>query len=216
VFTVLGLIEQGQTLQQNPGGVSAGCYGKEQPGSAAYAGYNGVLTLSVEVCLDAWALARLSSLGLSSTDTSTPAVVLLVEDNESDIVLMRRAWQTLDQRIPLQVLTDGEEAIDYFKGLDQLADRVAHPRPSLVLLDLGLPGISGFDVLKWIRATAGLKELPVIVMTSSEFAADVKLAYDLGANSFMVKPSSFERLVSELDLIIRFWIRFNEVPDTND
>jgi CheY-like chemotaxis protein len=139
-----------------------------------------------------------------------------VEDSESDIVLMRRAWQTLDQRIPLQVLTDGEEAIDYFKGLGQFADRAAHPQPSLVLLDLGLPGISGFDVLKWIRATPGLKELPVIVMTGSAFVADAKLAYDLGANSFMVKPGTFERLVSELDIIIRFWIKFNEVPDSDE
>jgi CheY-like chemotaxis protein len=153
--------------------------------------------------------------GLSSADTSTPAVVLLVEDSESDIVLMRRAWQSLDQRIPLRVLTDGEEAIDYFKGLGQFADLAAHPRPSLVLLDLGLPGISGFDVLKWIRATPGMKELPVIVMTGSAFVADVKLAYDLGANSFMVKPGTFERLVSELDIIIRFWIKFNEVPDSD-
>jgi CheY-like chemotaxis protein len=142
------------------------------------------------------------------------AVILLVEDSDSDAVLMRRAWRSLNLQIPLQVVTDGEQAIDYLKGVGQFADRTIHPLPTLVLLDLKMPVMSGFEVLKWIRSSRDFKEATVIVLTNSVFADDVKLAYQLGANSFMVKPSTFTRLLTDLEAIIRYWTTFNQVPSS--
>ena len=90
----------------------------------------------------------------------------------------------------LKVVADGQEAVDYLAGHEQFADRRQFPFPSLVLLDLKLPRLDGFEVLKWIRETAGLRDLPVIICTSSAQEDDVRKAYELGANGYVLKPSS--------------------------
>src|SRR4051812_26376261 len=116
------------------------------------------------------------------------AVILLAEDLENDVVLVRKAFERAQIRNPMHVVRDGEEAIEYLRGEGKYANREEHPLPQLVLLDLKMPKVDGFDVLRWMRADMTFKAIPVLVLTSSDRINDVKLAYQLGANSFMVKP----------------------------
>jgi CheY-like chemotaxis protein len=95
----------------------------------------------------------------------------------------------------LQAVSDGDQAMAYLRGTNTFSDRSKHPMPSLILLDLKMPRVSGFDVLAWLRTEDGLKQLPVVVLTSSNHDADIKRAYDLGARSYLVKPVGFEALV---------------------
>jgi len=118
--------------------------------------------------------------------------ILLVEDREDDVFLVRRAFEKAYLLNPLQVVRNGEEAVAYLKGEGTYANRAGYPLPSLILLDLKLPGMDGFDVLRWIRQEPNFGSLPVIVLTSSEQIRDVNRAYQLGANSFLVKPTDFQ------------------------
>jgi len=114
--------------------------------------------------------------------------------------------------VNLQSVTDREEALAYLKGADRFANRSEHPFPNLVLLDLKLPRVNGFDVLAWVRQEQRLRRLPVIVLTSSGHEADVKRAYDLGANSFLIKPVAFEALVKLAEGIKQYWLGINQRP----
>src|SRR2546428_9867920 len=120
------------------------------------------------------------------------AVILLAEDREDDILLIRKAFQEAFINNPLQVVRDGEEAIAYLSGEGKYSNRAEYPLPELMLLDLKMPGTDGFDVLKWMRQQPGLQALRVVVLTSSDQMRDVNAAYQLGANSFLVKPIDFE------------------------
>jgi len=143
---------------------------------------------------------------------SDQRLILLVEDREDDIALVRKAFDQALLTNPLKVLRDGEEAIAYLAGEGQYADRREHPLPWLVLLDLKMPRVDGFEVLKWIRGHAELKSLVVIVLTVSDQVRDVNRAYALGANSFMVKPSDFENAVRMTRVIHEHWLHFGRVP----
>src|SRR5258705_8683596 len=112
------------------------------------------------------------------------AVILLAEDREDDIALIRKAFARAYVLNPLQVVRDGEEAIAYLSGEGKYSNRAEYPLPDLLLLDLKMPRIDGFEVLKWIREQPGLSALRVVVLTSSEDIRDVNVAYRLGANSF--------------------------------
>src|SRR6476660_5646829 len=114
---------------------------------------------------------------------TTDRVILLVEDHEDDVFLMRQAIKEAGLANPIRVATDGKEAIDYLSGQGPFADRSRHPLPALVFLDLKLPGISGHEVLSWMRAEAQFRSTPVVVLTASEDPADLKKSYELGANS---------------------------------
>lgn len=107
--------------------------------------------------------------------------ILLVEDNPDDIFMIKRAFEKAKIANPIDVVENGEKAIDY------LEENI----PVLVLLDLKLPGISGFEVLKWIKSRERLRRVPVVILTSSQNRKDVNRAYDLGANSYIVKPVRF-------------------------
>src|SRR5215472_15788619 len=141
------------------------------------------------------------------------AVILLVEDQENDIQLIRRAFVKAQLPNPLQVVRDGDEAIAYLAGERRFNNRAEFPLPRLILLDLKLPGTHGFGVLKWIRAQPGLKSLIVVVLTSSDHIRDVNEAYSLGANSFMVKPMDFENIVELSKLLRDYWIMANKAPE---
>src|SRR5204863_2459731 len=122
---------------------------------------------------------------------ATPRVLLLVEDNPADVDFFRRAVAGMRLNLPLAVVSDGEQAIDYLAGQRQYADRQLHPPPSLILLDLRLPRTSGLDVLRWIHQ----KELAfpppkIIVFTSSAKPDDLRQAKELGANAYIIKPVS--------------------------
>ena len=126
----------------------------------------------------------------------TPFHILLVEDDSNDAVLLQRAFRRANVQCHVNVVTDGDEAIKYLSTNEPYADRQKFPFPSLVLLDLKLPRTPGLEVLAWLRRQApALRDLPVIVLTSSRQTADIDQAYSLGAHSYMAKPEgNFEGL----------------------
>ncbi len=143
------------------------------------------------------------------------AVILLVEDREDDILLIRKAFERGKITNPLQVLRGGEEAISYLSGVGKFSNRAEYPLPDLLLLDLKMPGIDGFEVLRWIRQNPGLSRMPVVVLSSSEDMRDVNQAYQLGANSFMIKPMDFENVVELGKMLKTYWLRMNKAPDSS-
>jgi CheY-like chemotaxis protein len=142
------------------------------------------------------------------------AVILLAEDREDDIALIRKAFAKAFVLNPLQVVRDGEEAIAYLSGEGKYANRAEYPLPDLLLLDLKMPRLDGFDVLKWVRDQPGLSALRVVVLTSSEDLRDVNVAYRLGANSFMVKPMDFEDVVHMSKFLSNYWLKLSKAPET--
>src|SRR6266481_325024 len=143
------------------------------------------------------------------------AVFLLVEDNENDVVLVRRTMAKAKVLNPLQVVESGEKAVAYLSGEGRYSDRGQYPLPALVLLDLKLPGLDGFDVLRWIRQNRGLKALRVVVLTSSNDMRDVNLAYQLGANSFLVKPVEFETFNQIANVMSGYWLWLEQAPEVS-
>ena len=118
--------------------------------------------------------------------------ILLVEDNDEDVFLLRRALRKASVSCSLQVATDGEEAIDYLAGRGVFADRSSHPLPSLVLLDLKLPYVNGFEVLAWITTQSAYKDLRVIILTSSGEEPDRAKAELFGIREYFLKPPTAE------------------------
>lgn len=135
--------------------------------------------------------------------------ILLVEDNSDDVFFMRRAFKAADIGNPLQVVSDGSQAIQYFRGLGKFADRETYPLPVLVLLDLKMPIRDGHEVLEWMRLRKQFRTAVVIVLTTSQEMSDVTRAYRLGANSYLVKPSSPPELVEQVRAIKRYWLDQN-------
>jgi CheY-like chemotaxis protein len=140
------------------------------------------------------------------------AVILLVEDREDDILLVRRAFEKGGINNPFQVVRDGEEAVHYLAGEGRYSNRAEYPLPDLILLDLKMPGLDGFDVLMWIRRQPGFGNIPVVVLTSSDAIRDVNRAYALGANSFLVKPLDFENFVELAKMLRTYWLKASQRP----
>jgi CheY-like chemotaxis protein len=137
--------------------------------------------------------------------------ILLVDDSENDLLLMRHAFRAAEFDASLQFVHSGEDAILYLKGEGTYADRDKFPLPAVMLLDLNIPKMSGFDVLAWVRAQPVIKRLPVIVLTASIRREDVERAFDLGANAFLVKPGKMNELVT-MTLRLRDWLEYNHFP----
>jgi CheY-like chemotaxis protein len=127
--------------------------------------------------------------------TASRTTILHVEDDPNDMLLFQHACQKAGVFFDLQAVNDGDQAIAYLRGASDFSDRTKYPLPQLILLDLKMPRLSGFDVLTWMRGEESLKQLPVVVLTSSNHDADVKRAYALGAKSYLVKPVGFDALV---------------------
>ncbi|MDO8545380.1 MAG: response regulator [Opitutaceae bacterium] len=142
-------------------------------------------------------------------DTTHHPTILLVEDEENDVYFMERALEKAGLTSSLRVAEDGEQAIDYLSGNGEFADRKRFPLPALVFLDLKLPKVMGMDVLKWIREQASLDTVVVIVLTSSQQRSDIEQACALGANSYLVKPSSPLELTEIVSLVKRYWLQLN-------
>jgi CheY-like chemotaxis protein len=138
--------------------------------------------------------------------------ILVVEDELDDIFFMRHAFKEIGISSPLQVVQHGRQAIDYLNGNGAYADRGEFPLPCLVLLDLKLPQLMGFEVLKWVREQSGLKTLIVVILTSSQLRADIECAYQLGANAYLVKPSTPSELRELVMGIKQFWLKLNHGP----
>jgi CheY-like chemotaxis protein len=140
------------------------------------------------------------------------AVILLVEDLEEDILLVRRAFAGASFDNLLHVVRDGEEAIDYLEGHGHYSNREEYPLPQLILLDLKMPKIDGFDVLAWLRQQPGLRAIPVVVLTSYNHSRDVDRAYALGASSFLIKPLDFQQHTHHTKLLHDFWMMTPKIP----
>jgi len=135
--------------------------------------------------------------------------ILLVEDNPDDEELAVMALKGAGLRLPIVVARDGAEAIERLTGTGAAG---GPSRPLLVLLDLKLPKVDGFDVLKRIRATEGLRNLPVVILTSSDTEDDVNRGYALGVNSYVCKPVAFETYKSTIGALGQYWLTLNEFP----
>ena len=138
------------------------------------------------------------------------SVILLAEDREDDILIMRKAFAQTDFSGSLFVVRNGEEAIAYLRGDMPYGNRAEYPLPALLLLDLKMPKKDGFEVLAWLRQQPHLATLRVIVLTSSEATSDLKLAYELGANSFLPKPTESQDMIELAQSINGFWLQFNQ------
>ena len=139
--------------------------------------------------------------------------ILHVEDDPNDALLFQHACRKAGVSFELQSVNDGDQAIAYLCGQEKFSDREKHPFPELILLDLKMPRLSGFDVLAWLRKEGGCQNVPVIILTSSNHESDIKRAYDLGANSYLVKPADFERLSEIVKLLDSYWVLLNERPE---
>ncbi|MGB3532615.1 MAG: response regulator [Microcoleaceae cyanobacterium] len=137
--------------------------------------------------------------------------ILLVEDDPNDIILIRRAFRQANFEPTLTVIQDGDAAITYFY---QLLENENQPLPELILLDLKLPRRSGLEVLQWLRQQPRLKRLLIVALTASKESSDVNKAYEVGINSYLVKPIAFEELVHLVNLINVYWLQLNEKPNT--
>jgi len=141
--------------------------------------------------------------------------LLLVEDEQADAILIERTLLKIGYTLPLQIVKNGEEALDYLSGIKPFSDRAAHPLPVLVLLDLRLPRINGFGVLTWIRQQSGLKRIFVVVMTGYLSSVEAQQAYELGATAYIVKPASPEDYADVMRTLLSFVAKC-ELPAVTD
>jgi CheY-like chemotaxis protein len=137
----------------------------------------------------------------------TNKTILLVEDNEDDVFMFRRVLKKALIANPVQVVTDGQQAIDYLSGTDGFSDRAKFPLPFLVFLDLKLPYRDGFEVLAWMRQQRSLNSVVVVILTGSDETRDHQQAYALGARSYLVKPPTPEEVRRLMDSMQSYWNR---------
>ena len=138
--------------------------------------------------------------------------LLLVEDDANDILLVQRAFRKANLTIPIHVVQDGDAAVGYLSGDTPYEDRREYPLPLLILLDLKLPRRSGLEVLEWVKTRPVIRRIPIVVLTSSRENIDVDHAYEIGANSYLVKPVTSSALESMIEALDRFWLKANQYP----
>lgn len=138
--------------------------------------------------------------------------VLVVEDDPNDALFVERAFQKAGRPNAVRVAGDVAGAIAYVSGLERFSDRAKNPFPSIVLLDLKLPGKGGFDFLQWFRSRAEFRHVPVLVFTSSRQKEDMTRACELGATAYLVKPSGSDELQELVESIVSFWLTFATFP----
>jgi CheY-like chemotaxis protein len=138
--------------------------------------------------------------------------ILIAEDLEEDVHILKRAFSLAGVDIPLYFVENGKQAIEYLKGAGIFQDRRQNPLPAMLLLDLKMPLLNGFEVLEWLRGQPGLRRLPVVVFTCSNRPDDVDRAYELGANSYIVKPTDFNALQETARHLQNYWLKLNLRP----
>jgi CheY-like chemotaxis protein len=146
------------------------------------------------------------------SEPSVLGTILLVEDEPTDARLLMRAFTRAGVQNPIKHLSRGDEALAFLDGINQYADRAEHPLPILIILDLRLPGMTGLELLRWIRLQRALRRIPVLVLTAEKDDKFMEAAYDAGANSYLLKsfdPVEIDRVVG---LINNYWLSLNESP----
>jgi CheY-like chemotaxis protein len=137
---------------------------------------------------------------------SSSGHILVAEDDTTDAFFFQRAFRRAGIPVTLHFVRDGQEVIDYLDGKGAFADRSAHPQPQLLLLDLKMPKLDGFDVLRWVRKRPELADLVVVLFSSSDEPRDISRAYDLGANWYLVKPHSMDELTALVGRFKKYWL----------
>jgi CheY-like chemotaxis protein len=138
--------------------------------------------------------------------------ILLVEDNQADVELTLRALRKGGLANPIHVVADGAEALDYLFGTGEEPEKSEPHHPRVVILDLKLPKVSGLDVLRRIKSDPATRAIPVVVLSSSREEPDIKTAYALGVNSYIVKPVDFEKFIEAVRLLGLYWLLLNQGP----
>lgn len=144
--------------------------------------------------------------------TKKDPVVLLVEDNPAEQNLARRSFNRSQIQADLRIVSDGEEALDYVFRRGEFQDPVESPRPDIILLDLNLPKINGHKVLATIKQDRKLAKIPIIILTTSRKEDDVNLSYELGCNSFLIKPVDIEGFAEVLQSVESYWLKLVVLP----
>jgi DNA-binding response OmpR family regulator len=137
--------------------------------------------------------------------------ILLVEDDENDVFFFQRAMRKAQIENPLHVARDGREGLNYLAGKAPFTDRDQHPLPALLVLDINLPHYTGLEVLQWIREQPAFRTLIVLILTSSSSEVDVREAYTLGANSYLLKPGHPDEMVELLKVVNLYWLGLNRI-----
>src|SRR5690349_2503882 len=135
--------------------------------------------------------------------------ILVADDDQNDVFFLRRAFQKSGLEHSVVHVSDGQEAIEYLRGDSNYGDRSRFPLPALLLLDLKMPKVDGFDVLNWVRGREDLKEMPVVVLSSSSREDDIQRARSLGADDYRVKPADFEQLLVLAQDVSTRWLAAN-------
>jgi CheY-like chemotaxis protein len=135
--------------------------------------------------------------------------ILLVEDNPDDILITKRAWSKGLIKNKLYIVNNGEEALEFLYKQGEYSNA---PTPGLMLLDLKMPRVDGFEVLKTVKQDAKLKRLPIIVLTTSNRDKDIQRAFNLGCNSYILKPVDYEKFLEAIETIQKYWMTICEIP----
>jgi CheY-like chemotaxis protein len=131
--------------------------------------------------------------------------ILIAEDDSNDVVILKKALERAGIKYPIHVVPDGQEAVEYLRGAGQYSDRTKFPFPNVVFLDLKMPRMTGFDVLEWSKNNPQCAVIPVIILTASKQEEDIKKAYEMGANAYLVKPSQIGDLQNMVKTSFDFW-----------
>lgn len=142
----------------------------------------------------------------------TTVTILMADDDEDDCMLAREALAESRLTSVLHFVQDGEELMDYLYQRGKYAEESNSPRPGLILLDLNMPKKDGREALREIKADPKLRQIPIVVLTTSKSEEDIYLSYDLGANSFITKPVTFASLVEVMKITVRYWFEIVELP----
>lgn len=148
-------------------------------------------------------------LGFTVKIHSNDHSILMAEDNPDDIMITQKAWKEGQITNPLYIVNNGEEAIEFLNKKGSYNDA---PSPSLLLLDLKMPRMDGFEVLSKIKGDDRFRKMPIIVLTTSDREEDIERAYDLGCNSFICKPMNFENFVKVMIEIQQYWLILCKIP----
>ena len=145
-------------------------------------------------------------------ETKKSITILMADDDEDDRMMAREALKEARLLNDLRFVVDGEELMDYLHRRNKYTNPDDAPRPGLILLDLNMPRKDGRDALMEIKREAELRQIPIVVLTTSKAEEDIFRTYDLGVNSFIVKPVSFKALVDVMSTLIKYWFEIVELP----
>jgi len=146
------------------------------------------------------------------TEARRPLTILVADDDDDDRTFIRRAWEKSRVANDLRFVEDGEELMEYLNQNGRFSEPGSSPRPAVILLDLNMPRKDGREALREIKASADLRQIPVIILTTSQADEDICRSYELGANSYIAKPVTFGALVDVLQVLGRYWIEIVDLP----